>query len=82
MSGNEVFRVTARKDKWGEVEEFICNECRFEKKAASDWNIEGPRKIDRHSVISQNHYSELKQLKIDLSKQKQLGEKAHNYNGH
>jgi NADH-quinone oxidoreductase subunit G len=82
MSGNEVFRVTARKDKWGEVEEFICNECRFEKKATSDWNIEGPRKIDRHSVISQNHYSELKQLKIDLSKQKQLGEKAHNYNGH
>lgn len=82
MSGNEVFRVTSRKDKWGEVEEFICNECRFEKKAASDWNIEGPRKIDRHSVISQNHYSELKQLKIDLSKQKQLGEKAHNYNGH
>lgn len=26
----------------------------------SDWVIEGPRHIDRHSVISQNHYEELK----------------------
>ena len=54
--GDEVFRVTARKDEWGEVEEWICNECRFEKKNTSDWIIEGPRKIDRHSVISQGHY--------------------------
>ncbi len=54
--GDEVFRVTARKDEWGEVEEWICNECRFEKKQTSDWIIEGPRKIDRHSVISQGHY--------------------------
>ncbi|MBS1932862.1 MAG: Fe-S-binding domain-containing protein, partial [Bacteroidetes bacterium] len=54
--GNEVFRVTARKDQWGEVEEWICNECRFEKKKTSDWVIEGPTKISRHSVISQGHY--------------------------
>lgn len=54
--GDEVFRVTARKDQWGEVEDWICNECRFEKKNTSDWTIEGPRKIDRHSVISQGHY--------------------------
>ena len=56
MRGEEVFRVTARKDKWGEVEEFICNECRFHKKQVSDWVIEGPSKVNRHSVISQNHY--------------------------
>lgn len=55
--GEEVFRVTARKDEWGEVEEWICNECRFEKKQSSDWTIEGPRLIDRHSVISQGHYA-------------------------
>jgi len=54
--GEEVFRVTARKDKWGEVEEWICNECRFHKKKASDWVIDGPSKVDRHSVISANHY--------------------------
>lgn len=54
--GDEVFRVTARKDQWGEVEDWICNECRFEKKKTSDWTIEGPRVIDRHSVISQGHY--------------------------
>ena len=54
--GDEVFRVTARKDQWGEVEEWICNECRFDKKKTSDWVIEGPRVIDRHSVISQNKY--------------------------
>ncbi len=55
--GDEVFRVTARKDQWGEVEEWICNTCRFEKKKSSDWIIEGPRLIDRHSVISQGHYA-------------------------
>jgi len=54
--GDEVYRVTARKDEWGEVEEWICNTCRFERKQTSDWIIEGPRKIDRHSVISQGHY--------------------------
>jgi NADH-quinone oxidoreductase subunit G len=54
--GDEVFRVTARKDQWGEVMDWICNECRFEKKKTSDWVIEGPTKINRHSVISQGHY--------------------------
>jgi NADH-quinone oxidoreductase subunit G len=56
MFGNEIYRITGRKDKYGEVEEFICNECRFDKKKVTDWVIEGPRKIERSSVISQNHY--------------------------
>jgi NADH-quinone oxidoreductase subunit G len=56
MIGDEIARVTARKDQYGEVKEFICNECRFDKKEKSDWNIEGPRQIDRSSVISANHY--------------------------
>ncbi|MEY2834627.1 MAG: hypothetical protein RLZZ557_289 [Bacteroidota bacterium] len=54
--GEEVLRVTARKDQWGEVEEWICNECRFEKKKTADWVIEGPAQVSRHSVISQGHY--------------------------
>jgi len=54
--GDEVYRVTARKDQWGEVKDFICNECRFEKKKTSDWTIEGPTLISRHSVISAGHY--------------------------
>ena len=54
--GEDVLRVTARKDQWGEVEEWICNECRFEKKNAADWIIEGPTHVNRHSVISQGHY--------------------------
>ncbi len=65
--GDEVFRVTSRKDEWDEIETlpngdtaWICNECRFEKKKTSDWIIEGPRKINRHSVITQNHYLKLK----------------------
>ncbi len=64
--GNEIYRVTARKDKYGEVEDvngkpgWICNTCRFERKKMSDWKFEGPRHIGRHSVISQNHY-ELKE---------------------
>src|ERR1700748_3080073 len=52
LRGDEVYRVTARKDKWGEVEDFICNECRFEKKKTSDWVIAGPTQVSRHSVIS------------------------------
>lgn len=63
MRGDEVFRVTARKDEWGEVAVasngkpgWICNECRFEKKSTKDWVIEGPTNINRHSVISQGHY--------------------------
>jgi NADH-quinone oxidoreductase subunit G len=56
MKGAEVLRVTGRKDQWGEVEEFICNTCRFEKKKLADWKVEGPRAIDRHSVIGQGHY--------------------------
>lgn len=56
MRGNDVLRVTARKDQWGEVEDWICNECRFEKKQVSDWVVEGPTRVDRHSVISAGHY--------------------------
>ncbi|WP_045687918.1 2Fe-2S iron-sulfur cluster-binding protein [Hymenobacter sp. AT01-02] len=54
--GKEVLRTTARKDQYGEVKEWICNECRFEKKDTSDWTIEGPAHIERSSVISANHY--------------------------
>lgn len=61
--GDEVFRVTARKDQWGEVIDapdgkpgWICNTCRFDKKKTSDWVLEGPTKIPRHSVISAGHY--------------------------
>jgi NADH-quinone oxidoreductase subunit G len=85
MSGNDVLRVSARKDTWGEVEDtpegkagWICNTCRFEKKQVSDWTIEGARQIDRHSVISQNKYYGKKNLRIDVSNQKNIDEKAHN----
>ncbi len=57
LKGNEVFRVTGRKDKYGEVIDWICNDCRFSKKETSDWIIDGPSNIERHSVISQNHYT-------------------------
>ncbi|MNK45531.1 NADH-quinone oxidoreductase chain 3 [compost metagenome] len=56
MKGDEVVRVTARKDQYDEVEDWICDECRFHRKDTALWNIEGPRHIDRHSVISLNHY--------------------------
>ncbi|GAA4312310.1 2Fe-2S iron-sulfur cluster-binding protein [Nibribacter koreensis] len=56
MRGNDVLRVTGRKDQYGEVQEFICNECRFDHKDPQDWTIEGPRHIDQRSVIATNHY--------------------------
>jgi NADH-quinone oxidoreductase subunit G len=64
MAGNDILRVTARKDQWGEVESFICNDCRFDKKSLGDWIIEGPRQIDRHSVISGGHYTSLSSQKV------------------
>ena len=54
--GNDVLRATARKDEYGEVKEWICNTCRFDKKETSDWTLEGPAHINRASVIAQNHY--------------------------
>ncbi|ANF49989.1 MULTISPECIES: 2Fe-2S iron-sulfur cluster-binding protein [Chryseobacterium] len=77
MKGDEIVRVTARKDQWGEVEEFICDTCRFERKELSDWNIEGPRHIDRHSVISLNHYEKPKdELRVlDNPMAKEISEK-------
>ena len=69
--GDDVLRVTARKDEWGEVQSYdgpqgsaskpgwICNTCRFDKKKANDWVIEGISNINRHSVIAQNKYSGL-----------------------
>lgn len=77
LSGNDILRVTGRKDRYGELESWICNECRFDKKEVADWKIEGPRKIDKHSVIAQNHYELLKQLKVDISLQKEISEKSH-----
>lgn len=63
--GDAIIRVSARKDKWGEVESWICNTCRFEKKQDMDWTIDGPRLIDRHSVQSLNHYNTPEQLKLE-----------------
>ncbi|MBV9988916.1 MAG: Fe-S-binding domain-containing protein, partial [Chitinophagaceae bacterium] len=78
--GDEVFRVTARKDEWGEVEDdangkpaWICNTCRFDKKKTSDWTIEGPRMINRHSVISAGHY----QGKVGLTKPHEIFSAVH-----
>ncbi len=74
LKGEEVVRVTARKDQWDEVEEFICNSCRYDHKKKSDWIIEGPSPIHRNSVISQNHYQHLNELKVQaLKQQKALG---------
>ncbi len=76
FKGDEVLRVTSRKDEYGEVadtpdglEGWICNDCRFHKKEITDWVIEGPSKINRHSVISANHYEDgvsgLKMIQFD-----------------
>jgi NADH-quinone oxidoreductase subunit G len=71
MKGEEVLRVSARKDQYGEVKEFICNECRYDHKKTSDWTVEGPRHIERNSVISQNHYEkiDLQKLKLEIDRQ-------------
>lgn len=54
--GEEVIRVTSRKNEWNESTAFICNTCRFETKKTSDWVIDGPTQIARGSVITANKY--------------------------
>ncbi|MBA5793035.1 (2Fe-2S)-binding protein [Flavobacterium sp. xlx-214] len=71
MFGNEIQRVTARKDEFHEVEEFICNSCRFDHKEVSDWVIEGPRKFEKNSVINQNNYTR-KMDKVTIATEKQI----------
>lgn len=70
--GDEILRVTARKDQYGEVKEFICNECRYDHKQMSDWVVEGPRHIEHHSVISQNHYERLNLQKLKKEVERQI----------
>ena len=74
MFGEEIQRVTARKDHYHEVEEFICNDCRFDKKELEDWTIEGPRKFEKESVINANNYTrEIKSVEIRTEKNILMG---------
>jgi NADH-quinone oxidoreductase subunit G len=76
LRGDEVFRVTARKDEWGEITTsektgktgWICNECRFHNKSTSDWVIEGIAPISRISVIGQGKYAGLKMPEETIEK--------------
>ena len=74
MFGNDVYRVTARKDEYHEVESFICNECRFEHKNKADWTVEGFRKMEKWSVVNQGKYMRGKEsVEIDTDKFLLLG---------
>jgi len=70
LFGEEIYRVTARKTKYGELEEFICNTCRYDKKNVSNWTITGPRAYEKWSVINQNSYlnGPLKKVVINADK--------------
>jgi NADH-quinone oxidoreductase subunit G len=69
MFGEQIYRVTGRKDQYGEIEDFICNTCRYDKKTASDWTITGPRAFEKFSVINQNNYLRpLKKVVINADK--------------
>lgn len=54
--GADVLRVTGRKDAYDEVDEFICNTCRFDTKNTADWILDTPTPISDTSVIDANHY--------------------------
>ena len=71
MFGDEIQRVTGRKDEYHEVEEFICNTCRFDKKEVTDWIIEGPRVFEKDSVINQNNYTR-KLEKVEIATEEKI----------
>lgn len=68
--GDEILRVTGRRDAFGEVVEWICNTCRYDKKETADWVIEEVAPIDRHSVIAQNKYKSLEVLSATVDRRK------------
>ena len=77
--GEEVLRVTARKDEYNEVEDFICNTCRFDTKKTADWKLEEPTPVSKQSVIDANHYGVFnpppvikKNLQLQEANQEQL----------
>ncbi len=70
FKGNDVLRVTTRKDTYDEALDWICNTCRFDKKNVKDWEIECPTHVNRNSVISANHYESLKSLQTEVASQK------------
>ena len=71
MFGDEIQRVTGRKDEYHEVDEFICNGCRFDHKDIADWTIEGPRKFEKDSVINQNKYNR-KLQKVEIATEENI----------
>ncbi|MCU0328794.1 MAG: 2Fe-2S iron-sulfur cluster-binding protein [Chitinophagales bacterium] len=54
----QIARVSARKNEWDEVEEWICDTCRFDKKENEDWTIESKRVPKSKSVQTLNKYSD------------------------
>lgn len=66
MFGDHIRRVTGRKDENREIEDYICNECRFDHKDPKDWVIEGARKFEKFSVINVNNYTKPVK-KVDLN---------------
>lgn len=70
MFGDDVLRVSARKNQYGEVDEFICNECRYDHKVKSDWSIEGPSKFSRNSVLNINRNNIQKTDKVIIDTEK------------
>ena len=71
IKGEEILRVSARKDEWGEVKDFICDECRFKNKKMSDWTNIVPTHIKSSSVLAQNHYekTDLQLLNQEVKRQ-------------
>lgn len=74
MFGDHIRRVTGRKNEFREVDDFICNECRFDHKNIKDWVIEGPRKFEKFSVINVNNYTRpLKKVELNMGELPEKG---------
>jgi NADH-quinone oxidoreductase subunit G len=64
MFGGEIQRVTGRKDVYHEVDEFICNGCRFDHKDPH-WVIEGPRALTKTLLSTKIYTQKLETVVID-----------------
>jgi NADH-quinone oxidoreductase subunit G len=68
MFGDEIQRVTGRKDEYHEVDEFICNGCRFDHKDIADGLLKDQEHLKRFGYQQNKYNRKLQKVELLLKK--------------